>query len=276
MTLDPELDALYNNRAAVPEHPAIFERWRNQSTRTRADRTCRLDLPYGAHPLQSVDLFPAAGNRGLAVFIHGGYWRSLDKADFSLVAEPLLDAGINVALLNYRLCPAVGVADVVEDCRDGVCWLADNAADHGINIDNTALLGHSAGGHLVAMLYATDWVALGVDPDIFRGGVALSGLYGLEPLLRTSVNADLKLDADAARTLSPIHLSSQLDIPLDIIVGADETAEFIRQSRLLHGAWPRQASPADVIEGYNHFTIVDHYVDPASPAMRRTLRFFEP
>jgi arylformamidase len=275
MAIDPRLDALYNNRAAVPEHPAIFERWRRQSDATRASLACELNLAYGTDPLQTLDLFPAAANRGLAVFIHGGYWRSLDKGDFSFVAEPLVARGISTAMINYRLCPQVAIADIVADCAEAVTWLADHAADYRISIDRTALIGHSAGGHLVAMLYATDWTARGVHPEIFRGGVAVSGLYDLAPMLDISVNDDLRLEREDVAALSPAALKPLLDVPLDIIVGSAETAEFIRQSTLIGPAWPTVASTLTHVPQCNHFTIVDHYVDPASAAFQQTLRFFD-
>jgi arylformamidase len=275
IAINPSLDQLYNNRAAVPEHPQIFSRWREQAAATRATLKCELNLAYGADAKQTIDLFPAKANRGLAVFIHGGYWRALDKDDFSFIAEPLVAAGISVALVNYRLCPTVTVADITEDCRQAIAWLVAKVGKYGIGSDRMMLIGHSAGAHLVAMMYATDWSKYEVMPYSFRGGMALSGLYDLGPLLETAVNADLKLDAASAKLQSPIHLKSSLTVPLEMVVGAAETSEFIRQSQLLPRWWQRVATAVEAVPGMNHFTIVDHFADPATATFKRALRVLE-
>lgn len=272
--INPTLDALYNNRAAVPEHGEIFTRWRTQSAATRKHHGGEFNLAYGSHALQRLDLFPAKQNRGLVIFIHGGYWRSLDKADFSFYAEPYLAEGISVASINYRLCPEVTVDTIIEDCQSAVVWLAANVKRYGIRFDRTALIGHSAGAHLVAMLCATDWASRSIDPASFRGGLLISGLYDLAPLLAVSVNNDVHLTPESAKKLSPIHLKLALKIPLDVWVGGAETSEFIRQSQLLPPAWPANCAPPEVIQNANHFTIVDECARPDSPYFKRSMRFF--
>ncbi len=274
MPLDPALDLLYATRAGVPEHPQIFARWKEQGARTRDTLPCVLQLAYGPHRLQTIDLFPA-GARGLAIFLHGGYWRSLDKDDFSFVAEPYAAAGISTALINYRLCPEVTVTDIVADCRAAIAWIFAHAGEYGIATDKSVLLGHSAGGHLVAMMYATDWNKVGVDAGVFRGGMALSGIYDLKPMLRISVNDDLRLDAAAAEAMSPVRARPQIAAPLHLAVGGRESSEFVRQSTLLGPAWPGIASAAEVLPELNHFTILDHFADASSPLFQRTLELFE-
>lgn len=270
MTINPVMDQLYNNRAAVPDHLKIFERWRAQSFLTRQTRNCKLNIPYGGDNKQTLDIFPANENRGLTVFIHGGYWRSLDKNDFSFVAEPFLAAGISVALVNYRLCPDVTVGDIFNDCSLAINWLAQHVGDYGISIDRTVLVGHSAGAHLVAMLYTNEHLPVAV-----LGGVGLSGLYDLTPLLETSINTDLHLDASAAEQLSPINLKPRAKAILDLVVGGDETSEFIRQSALLPNYWPGHVFAVEPVAGCNHFTIVDHFVQVDSAQLERTLAFFK-
>lgn len=272
--VNPTLDALYNNRAAVPEHGEIFARWRAQSLATREKFGGDFNVAYGPHPLQSLDIFHEKQNRGLVIFIHGGYWRSLDKDDFSFYAAPYLTQGISVASINYRLCPEVKIDEIVEDCQSAVVWLAANVKRYSICFDRTILIGHSAGAHLVAMLCATNWSAHNLDASNFRGGVLISGLYDLSPLLETSVNADVQLTNETAKALSPIHLSPTLNIPLDIVVGGAETSEFIRQSQLLPEAWPANAGSLEIVVGANHFTIVDECAKPDSSCFKRSLRFF--
>jgi arylformamidase len=272
--INPALDTLYNNRAAVPEHQEIFTRWRAKSAATRANFGGEFNLAYGSHKLQTLDLFPAKQNRGLVVFIHGGYWRSLDKDDFSFYAEPYLAEGISVASINYRLCPEVKIDEIVEDCRAAIEWLAENISRYNIRFDRNVLIGHSAGAHLVAMLCATDWAARDIEASNFRGGVLISGLYDLSPLLETSVNADTQLTDKAAKTLSPIHLKPALNMPLDLWVGGAETSEFIRQSQTLPPAWSANCAPLEIIWGANHFTIVDECAKSDSACFHRSLRFF--
>jgi arylformamidase len=273
--INPTLDALYNNRAAVPNHQKIFARWRTQSAATRENFGGEFSLAYGSHPLQTLDIFPAKQNRGLVIFIHGGYWRSLDKDDFSFYAEPYLAKGISVASINYRLCPEVRVDSIVEDCCAAIEWLAENVSRYNIRFDRSVLIGHSAGAHLVAMLCATDWSARNLDPSGFLGGVLISGLYDLSPLLETSVNADTQLTDKTAKALSPVHLLPTLNMPLDVWVGGAETSEFICQSHLLPEAWSANCAPLEIIAGANHFTIVDECAKSNSTCFQRSLRFFE-
>lgn len=272
--INPTLDALYNNRAAVPEHGEIFTRWRAQSLAAREKFGGDFNVAYGPYPLHSLDIFPAKQNGGLIIFIHGGYWRSLDKADFSFYAAPYLAEGISVALINYRLCPAVKIGDIVEDCQLAIEWLAANVSRYGIRFDRTVLIGHSAGAHLAAMLCTTHWPTRNIDCANFCGGVLISGLYDLLPLLQVSVNDDVQLTPSSAKTLSPIHLKPAFNIALDVWVGGAETSEFIRQSQLLPRAWPDHCTPLAITASANHFTIVDECAKADSACFKQSLRFF--
>lgn len=273
-TLDPTLEREYNNRLLVPEHPAIFAGWRNASEKFRSLSDADFDLHYGTAERHRMDLFHAPHAHGTVVFIHGGYWRSLDKSDFSFVAAPFIANGLSVVLINYRLCPSVGLADIVADCRAAFAWLQNNGTRLGTPVNRVALVGHSAGGHLVSMLFATDWLARGIDPSCIRGGVALSGLFDLAPLLNCSMNDDLRLDATTARTNSTIHHQCQIAAPLYLAVGADESAAFRGQTRDLHRTWPETCRMVEEISGFNHFTIVDDFVRPESHGFQFVRRLF--
>lgn len=273
--IDPALEREYNNRALVPDHPAIFRRWDAASKAFRAHADATLDLAYGPADRHRLDLFHAPDPRGTLVFIHGGYWRSLDKSDFSFVAAPFVAAGLSIAAISYRLCPAVSIADIVADCRDALDWLLANGPAHGMPVKRLALAGHSAGGHLVSMLFATDWEKRGTDPAFLAGGAALSGVFDLEPLLRCSMNLDLRLaSATEARAVSPACLRPRLAAPLYLAVGAEESAAFRGQTKRLRAAWPENCPTADEIPGCNHFTIVDHFVRPDSNGLRFLLDLF--
>ena len=161
-------DSMYNNRALVPDHAAHFADWSKTSADARAALKCTLNIAYGDGPNESLDIFPASQpNAPVVVFIHGGYWRSLDKADHSFVAPPLHDLGACVVVVNYALCPGttespVTIPDIAHQMVKAMAWTWQNIAHHGGNPNNVTVAGHSAGGHLAAMLLACDWKQ--VDP----------------------------------------------------------------------------------------------------------------
>jgi arylformamidase len=263
----------YNLRAAFPDHPQWFARWSADSAAARAALDCHLDVRYGKGPKQTLDLFPAALPRAALLFIHGGYWRALDKADHSFVARPLVTHGVSVAVLNYDLCPDVDIERIIEECREAVAWLSREGARHGVPVERLVVAGHSAGGHLAAMLFATDWREYGVGASTIVGGVAVSGVFDLEPLVQVSFNADLRLDAGTARSASPAHRAPRVRAPLLLAAGADETAEFIRQSWLLWERWPqcrpsRQEGPL-VVPSRHHFSVVSDLGDADSELVKR-------
>ena len=278
--LTPEfVERGYNNRAAVADHEVWLARYPELSAATRARHTHQPDLRYGRAPKETLDLFlPETAVRGTFVFIHGGYWRALDKADFHFVAGPLLAQGIAVAVANYDLCPTVSIARIVDECRRMMVWIAREGPRHGADADNVVVGGHSAGGHLAAMMLATDWDALGLARDPFVGGVTLSGVHDLKPLVLSSMNSDLRLtNAEAAR-VSPVNQVSLSQAPLLIAVGGAETSEFLRQSQLLWDAWPDNARPAAgplFLAGKHHFSVVVDYADPESELTRATLALFD-
>ena len=270
----------YNNRAAVPDHPLWLARYPEMSERARTTLAPELDLRYGPGPKETLDLFlPQGLVRGTFVFLHGGYWRMLDKSDFSFVAAPFVARGFAVAVVNYDLCPDVPIATIVEESRRAVVWLVREGAAHGARPDRIVVGGHSAGGHLAAMLFMTDWAALGLARDPIAGAASLSGVHDLAPMVQFSFNADLKLDDVEAARLSPVHLSPRSPAPLLLAVGADETLEFIRQTRILWDAWPASRPPGAraplIIPGRHHFSVVVDYADPASELTQATLALFE-
>ena len=277
--LTPELcERGYNNRAAVPDHPQYFKRWAEASAQARAALHPALDLRYGPRPKETLDLFVGGGQRGLLVFIHGGYWRALDKSDHSFVAPAFVAAGFDVAVVNYDLCPAVDIGTIADECRDALAWLAANGAAYGAAVQKIVTSGHSAGGHLVAMLHATAWRERGVDPGAIKGGVSVSGVFDLEPLIHTSLNPDLRLDAASAAAWSPVRMQPAVTAPLLLAVGAIETSEFLRQSQLQWDAWPaaRPAGSAGpmLLAGAHHFSAVDCLADPAHPLHLETVKLF--
>ena len=263
------LSKLYNNRELVPDHPQYFARWAESSQRARATMTCHLDLRYGDAPGEAIDLFPARkGDGSCLMFIHGGYWRSLDKKDFSFLAPTLVGGGISLAVVNYDLCPKVSMEEIVRQMLRASRWLWLHAEDYGMDQDRLYVSGHSAGGHLTAMLMAAIWPVF--DPqlpkDLWKGGLAISGVYDLRPLVDIDwLNVDLRLDEAAAMRLSPAFMPPATRAPVMTCVGGDESSEFLRQNMLLGERW-RSAVAGDIsMPGKNHFSVVDGLADPASP-----------
>lgn len=263
------LDREYNPRTQVPEFASYFARWKDSAREARASSKAHLDLRYGLLPAEKLDFFPAAGtSRPLLIFLHGGYWRALDKSDFSWVAPPYVAAGISVAVVNYGLAPLTPLLQIVEQARRACAWLHHNARALDVDAGKIVCSGHSAGGHLTAMMIATDWP--GVWPDfpkrLLSGAVAISGLFDLEPLTRAAfLRDDLRLDPVLTRTLSPAFLPWRNDVPVVRAVGSEESAEFHRQSTLIAAAWP-QACDRELIDvpDCNHLSVCDAFANEGS------------
>ncbi len=262
----------YNNRARVPEHPEIFARWAREAENYRADTLkvgrAQLELPYGDTPRQLLDLFlPEAGERTpLSLFIHGGWWRSLDASMFSHMARGLNAHGVAVAVAGYDLCPNVSIADIIEQIRRACAFLWQRFGRR------MFVYGHSAGGHLAAAMVATDWPSLypRAPADLVPAGYAISGVFDLAPLTGISVNQDLRLDAAQAREVSPLFWPVPAGRVFDAVVGGLESSEFKRQSRAIVDAWHGPARTRyKEIAGTNHFTVIDALADPASSMVAR-------
>jgi len=273
-----EVERGYNNRAAVPEHPYWFEQFAVRSKLAVDALRPTLDIRYGPGAKETLDLFvPARPARGTLMFIHGGYWRALDKSEHAFVAPAFVRAGYAVASVNYDLCPEVTIATIVDETRRAVEWVVREGPARGAPAP-LVIAGHSAGGHLVAMMYVTDWRARGFARAPFAGGVTLSGVHDLTPLVLYQHNVDFRLDEAEATRLSPAAHAPSVDVPLLVAVGADETSEFVRQSQLLWDAWPRNrpagAQAMFAVPDRHHFNVVLDYTEPASALARATLALF--
>lgn len=265
----------YNARAAIPEHPQIFARWTEQGAITRRLRASLIDLPFGETPAERLDYFPTRLDAApLLVFIHGGYWRSLDKSDFSWLAPPFVQHGVALALPNYGLAPSTPIEDIVRQQLKALAWLYRNGDRLGFDPERIVVAGHSAGAHLTAMMMAALWPTYAADlpATLVKAGLAISGIYDLEPLLQAPfVNVDLRLDAPRARALSPVHLPPATSAPLVTAVGALESSEFQRQTALIGRHWKDVVARSIPMPGSNHLTVVDQLANPASPLFDATL-----
>jgi arylformamidase len=273
------LNKYYNNRELVPDHPQFFARWQESSARARNSMRAQLDLRYGEMPGESIDLFPAKnGDGSCMMFIHGGYWRSLDKKDFSFLAPAWVDAGVTLAVVNYDLCPKVKMDEIVRQMLRASRWLWLNAEQHGIDRDKLYVSGHSAGGHLTAMLMCALWPQL--DPrlpkDLWKGGLAISGIYDLRPLIEVEfLQQDLRLDPALALRLSPAFLPTSTRAAVMTSVGGDESPEFLRQNALLGERWKSVVAEDIPMPGTNHFSVMDGLADPSSALFKGAQRLMQ-
>ena len=255
--IDNYFEAEYNNRTKVPGHPAVIAGWVRDAAAFRdSARNAEFDVAYGPSARQAMDIFwPGTGRGGrLAMFIHGGYWQGLDKSFMSHMAGGLLAHGVAVAVPGYDLCPLVTLDTIVEQIRAAARFLL---ARHG-RLD--VATGHSAGGHLAAML---------LGDGLVPAAVPISGLFDLRPLVSTTGNGALGLDEAGAWLLSPLARGRPAG-GLHAVVGGDEGVEYESQSRRIAEAW---GGHCEVLPGHDHFTIPGELTRPDSATIRAIRTF---
>jgi arylformamidase len=267
--INPEYEKQYDNRARVPEHPAIIAGWERDAEAYRRIAHCDLGLRYGESPRQTYDLFKpetAAGD-AIVLFIHGGYWRGLSPAFFSHMARGLNARGVPVAVAGYDLCPQVTIGEIIGQMRACVATLWNR-----YHVPVVAV-GHSAGGHLAACMLATDWSAVAPElpPTLVPAAYAISGIFNLKPLTETSINADLRLSFEESERESPFFWPAPSRLVLDAVVGSLESEEYLKQSRRIVDVWGLSGAVTryDEIEGANHFTVLDGLANPDDPMTAR-------
>ena len=273
------LDSMYNNRALVPEHAAHFAHWREASQAARTTSRCFQDVAYGHGPSESLDIFPASGAHAqkgapVLVFIHGGYWRSLDKADHSFVAPAFTSERACVVVPNYALCPAVTIPDITLQMVKAVAWVWRNIARFGGDPSRITVVGHSAGGHLAAMLLACHWQAYAKDlpAGLVQRAMSISGLFELESVRLTPFLSDLHLTPKDALRCSPAWMPAPKTGRFYTVAGALESAEFLRHNLLIQQAWGKQRVPvSEALPDLQHFSIVEAFAQPGHRLHQLTL-----
>jgi arylformamidase len=245
------------------------------SAETRARLRHTADVAYGESPGERFDVFPA-GNPGapIHVYIHGGYWRALDKKDFSYVAGPLVAGGATTVLLNYDLCPKVTLDTVVQQTRNAVIWVYRHAGLLGGDANKIYLSGSSAGAHLVAMMLAEDWTRSPVPTNVIKGAACLTGIYQIEPVLRIQANEEIRLKPEMVARNSPLGLPLRASCPVLVAVGARETPEWIKQSEAYEATLRRQGLPTELVKlpDTHHFSITQSLSWPQSLLAKAMLK----
>ena len=265
MAADIDYEVEYNNRARIPEHPALFAAWARDAAAYRGGHAPRV-ISYGAGPRNKIDFFAGENDGPIVVFIHGGYWQAFDSSFFSHLAGGLNAHGIGVAIPSYDLCPDVTVEEIIRQMRMAARELARAGRP-------LVISGHSAGGHLAACLLATDWPAFDASllQDLVIAAYSISGLFDLGPLVETSINKPLHLDFTTARAASPLFWKPPARGSLDAVVGETESAEYFRQSHAIVDAWGATglATRFATVPGANHITAIAPLADPDSPMVAR-------
>jgi arylformamidase len=273
-----DYESAYNPRVAVPEFNDHFERWKKRSAQAQQTLAVRAynDVAYGPDPMQKLDIYRAKGeSQALLIYIHGGYWRALDKSIQSFVAPPFVERGVTVASINYALCPAVHVQDIVLQVLQACAWLYRNGPNFGAPRDRLFVSGHSAGGHLTAIALAALWPKFSPDlpGKVVQGGLSISGVYDVEPVMNTpSVNIDVQLTPSEARRVSPVYMPPATNAPLYTAVGGKEQEGFHEQNRLIRTKWKSVIKDDFPCPEDNHFTILDRFADPQSALFKGALK----
>lgn len=260
MTGEIDLEREYNNRARVPDHPAVMAMWRETAGAARAAHP-PTEIAYGSGEREVMDLFDAGPDAPVAVFLHGGYWQALDKGWFSGIAPAFLAHGVSLAVPSYDLAPAVRLGRILRQAREAVETIRARTGARPV------VFGHSAGGHMSACMLSEGRAS---------AAVAISGVFDLRPLIPTSLNKALDLDEREAAALSPVFWpvpngSTPGGTVLDCIVGAEESPEFLRQSRMMADHWAANGVETrfEALPGLNHFTVLDPLFDADSALVKR-------
>lgn len=269
------LENMYNNRARVGNSEEYIRRWASSSESARKtlrdEKRAVLDVQYGKGTEETLDIFlPPNRETGkrypVFIFIHGGYWSALNKNDFSFIAPPLTAQNACVVVVNYTLCPATTVPAIVDEITRAIVWIHKNIGDYGGDPDRVTVSGHSAGGHLSAMMFNVDWRRYlpECNGQPFRNALSISGLFELEPIRFTPFLQLLNLTPEQVAQASPILLPAPDSGELYCVVGASESDEFIRQNGLLAEYWRHERVPVcEALPELDHFSIVDAVANPA-------------
>ena len=275
--MSPEaLELAFNPRATARNVDERVAAYAAASAATRARLTPVLDVRYGSGKKETLDIFPAeTPDAPVHLFIHGGYWRAMDKSDYSFIADVFHPAGATTVLVNYDLCPAVTLDTIVAQTNRAIAWTYRNIAHHGGDPRQLYVSGNSAGGHLTAMALAHDWPAAeGLPADIIKGAVPITGVFDCEPVPDITVNELVRLDRETARRLSPLRNPPRHVLPVLVAVGGAEPPLWVRMSKDYATLCREHGIDCEYMElpGHDHFDISRAIGDSQSPLAQAMLR----
>ena len=274
-----ELNRQMSARGTVPDITPMMQDYARHSATMRGALPCELNVPYGPTPAERLDYFPAMKpGAPIFAFIHGGYWRMLDAADSTFMAQTFVDAGAAVVAINYALAPGASVAEIVRQCRAGLAWVYHNAARLNGDPARIHVSGSSAGGHLGGMMLAGGWAGeYGLPEGFVQSASLLSGLFDLEPVRLSNCNDWLNLDSASARTLSPQNNLPARPLPLLICYAPNETEGFKLQSECYAASCRATGCEVEIIiePGTNHFDLPLRFMDKTAALTRAALRVMQ-
>ena len=263
-TTQEEIDRAYD--PMLGRDPMVLVKaWRQRSEASRGRHRVSLDMPYGPSLAERMDIFHADHPKApVHVFFHGGYWRSLSHREFSFIVDDLVNAGITVAVVNYALCPQVRFSELVRQSQAAIAYLYKHAAEVDVDLEQLSISGHSAGGHLCAMLMSTDWEgSYGLPNQLIRGALCISGLYDLRPFPWSWLQPKLQLSGRDVQEFSPLWLQCRVPAPIKLVAGAGESEEFERQmgSYAEYLSQQGQTVNQQLLSDVDHFSILEHYLN---------------
>ena len=273
-----EIEFQYNPRVSVPEFPQLAKQRAEESRRARATLKSWLNVPYGTSARELLDIYAAEKPGGaVLIYIHGGYWRSGSKDDNANFVPPFVQRGATVVLVEYDLCPAVTVSDIVRQTRVAIVWIYRHIAGYGGDPSKLYISGHSAGGHLTAMALAHDWQREGLPPNIVKGAVASSGVYDMEMVMHVSANEEIRMTPELARENSPFLHPPRPICPVIITVGGAEPEGWKQMSRDYFELCKESRLECEYLEvpGANHYTMSEHLGDTQSPLNQTVMKLMK-
>lgn len=274
-----EFEAQYNLRLGRPDYEqTVIPDWMSRSETAREALNCQLDIRYGEGEKQKFDIFLCGDNTApTLIYFHGGYWQRGDKSIYSFLAVPYIDAGVNVVVAGYDLCPSVTLTEISAQAREAVAGLWRRAEEFGISRDRISVMGHSAGGHITEMMMATKWSRYAADlPDnLICSGIPVSPLSLLEPVRRTvGLNTGIRMDEAEAEAQSPmINHPPATNAPQLVVVGGAETEEFHRQAQMYHDTFNSAERKMEIyyVPDADHFDELNVLASSNSPLFKKTL-----
>jgi arylformamidase len=271
-----EFELQYNPRATIKDFQEYFDRAEARSREVLLTLDGYVDVPYGPHAAQKMDIFRARGtSKAVLMYIHGGYWRALDKRFYNFLAPAFTNAGVTFANINYALCPTVTIEEIVRQVLQAGAWLYRNASNFGGDPRRLYVAGSSAGGHLTAMMLAAIWPVFAPDlpAKVFQGGLSVSGVHDLRPFagaafLKPQVNFDLAV----ARRCSPVLMPPATDAKLWTSVGGAEPQAFQDLNASIGRAWKSVFAGDIKMPGENHLSMMERFAEPSSALFKGALR----